>query len=138
MAKPRNKLMDWLQYVGLRVFAMFVHMFGLRGNYRTGRIVGNLLYKFDRRHRNRAIEHLRRSFPDWPESKYRTVARASMRNMIYLGLEFLLTTRLITHGTWRRYVRLTNLGETLRLLGFPEVAQWWVKKAFPWQCYPKT
>jgi len=23
-------------------------------------------------------------------------------------------------------------GETLRLLGFPEVAQWWVKKAFPW------
>ncbi len=23
-------------------------------------------------------------------------------------------------------------GETLRLLGFPEVAGWWVKKAFPW------
>jgi len=23
-------------------------------------------------------------------------------------------------------------GETLRLLGFPEVAEWWVKKAFPW------
>ena len=23
-------------------------------------------------------------------------------------------------------------GETLRLLGFPEVARWWVKKAFPW------
>lgn len=116
MAKPRNKLLDFLQYVGLRVFAMFVHMFGLRANYRTGRIIGNLLYKFDRRHRNRAIEHLRRSFPDWPESKYRTVARASMRNMIYLGLEFLLTTRLVTHGTWRRHVKLTNLGETLRLL----------------------
>jgi arsenite-transporting ATPase len=23
-------------------------------------------------------------------------------------------------------------GETLRLLGFPEVARWWMKKAFPW------
>jgi arsenite-transporting ATPase len=23
-------------------------------------------------------------------------------------------------------------GETLRLLGFPEVARWWIKKAFPW------
>jgi KDO2-lipid IV(A) lauroyltransferase len=116
MAKPRNKFLDCLQYVGLRVLAMFVHMFSLRANYRTGRILGNLLFRFDQRHRNRAIEHLRRSFPDWPEGRLRSVARASMRNMIYLGLEFLLTTRLVTHGSWRRYIRLRNLGEALRLL----------------------
>src|SRR5690606_21991589 len=23
-------------------------------------------------------------------------------------------------------------GETLRLLGYPEVARWWMRKAFPW------
>ena len=116
MAKPRNKFLDVLQYLGLRVFAMFVHMFTLEANYRGGRIIGNLLFRFDRRHRNRAIEHLRRSFPGWTESRYRSVARASMRNMIYLGLEFLLTPRLVTHGNWRRFIQLRNLAEPLRLL----------------------
>jgi Kdo2-lipid IVA lauroyltransferase/acyltransferase len=116
MAKPRNMVLDYLQYLGLRVFAMFVHMFSLRANYRTGRLVGNLMFRFDRRHRRRAVEHLRRSFPDWPERRYQTVARASMRNMVYMGLEFLLTTRLISHGNWRRYVQFEGLGESLRLV----------------------
>jgi Kdo2-lipid IVA lauroyltransferase/acyltransferase len=116
MAKPHNKYKDYLQYIGLRVLAMFVHMFSLQANYRTGRLIGNLMYRFDGRHRRMAIEHLRRSFPDWPEARYRTVARASMRNLMYMGLELLLTVRLITHGSWRRYIRLTNLDETLRLI----------------------
>ena len=116
MAKPRNRFLDWLQYVGLRLFAMFVHMCSLQANYRGGRIMGNLMFRFDRRHRNRAIEHLRLSFPDWPERRYQTVARASMRNLFYLGLEFLLTTRIITHGTWRQYIRLKGLAEPLRMI----------------------
>jgi Kdo2-lipid IVA lauroyltransferase/acyltransferase len=116
MAKPRDKFLDYVQYILLRLFAMFVHMFGLEANYNTGRVIGNLLFRFDKRHRNRAIEHLRRSFPGWTESRYRSVARASLRNMVYLGLEFLLTPRLITHGNWRRYIELKNLAEPLRLL----------------------
>ena len=24
-------------------------------------------------------------------------------------------------------------GETLRLLGFPDVARWWLEKVFPWE-----
>jgi len=116
MAKPRNKLMDVLQYLALRLFAMFVHMFPLEMNYRTARWIGDLLYRFDRRHRHRAMEHLRRSFPDWDERKIRRVARASMRNMIYLGLEVLFTTRLITPGYWRRHVRLNLRPQNVRLM----------------------
>ncbi len=116
MGKPRNKYADYLQYIGLRIFAMFLHMFPWQANYRTAKIIGNLMYRFDRRHRQRAIEHLRRSFPDWTERRYASVARASLRNLVYLGLEFLFTTRLIAIGSWRRHVELKDLGETLRLL----------------------
>jgi KDO2-lipid IV(A) lauroyltransferase len=116
MAKPRNKFLDLLQYLGLRIFAMFVHMFTLEANYRGGRVIGNLLFRFDRRHRKIAIEHLHRSFPDWTEARCRSVARASMRNMAYLGLEVLLTPRLVTHGNWKRFIDLKGLGGPLRYL----------------------
>ncbi len=116
MAKPRNKCLDYLAYLGLRLFAMFVHMFGWEANYRTARWVGNLLYRFDRRHRHRALQHLKLSFPDWPEEKYHLIAKASMRNTVYLGLEVLFTTRLITPGRWRRHVTLKDMPQNIRLL----------------------
>ena len=114
--RKRNKVSDYAAYMGLRLFAMFVHMFTWKANYRTARWIGNLLYRFDKRHRRRALEHLRISFPDWSSEKRQIIARASMRNMIYLALEFFFTTRLITPGRWRRHIILTNMQENLRLL----------------------
>ncbi|MFB3890534.1 MAG: lysophospholipid acyltransferase family protein [Phycisphaerae bacterium] len=117
MARPRNNLKDFLAFVVVRLFVMFVHMFGWETNYRAAAWLGNLLYRFDRRHRNRAVEHIRLSFPDWPEDKVRRVAMASMRNLMYLGLEVLFTTRLICPGRWRKHVKLGNMmAETTRLL----------------------
>jgi KDO2-lipid IV(A) lauroyltransferase len=116
MAKKRNRIMDYLTYVSVRIFAMLVHMFGWEANYRTARWLGNLIYRFDRRHRNRALEHLRRSFPLWSDEKYHRVAKASMRNMMYLGVEILFTTRLVTPGRWRRHIELTNTSEVIRML----------------------
>lgn len=116
MGKPRNKFLDYLVYLAVRLFAAIVHMFEVDLNYRTAAWMGNLLFRFDRRHRTRAIEHLRRSFPGWPERRYRAVARASMRSMVYLGLEVLFTARLITPPTWRRRVELKNMAQVLRML----------------------
>lgn len=116
MAKTRNMLLDYLAYMGLRIFAMFVHMFPVQTNYGTARLIGNLLYKFDKRHRRRAMEHLRRSFPEWTEEHRRSVAKASMRNMVYLLFEVLFTTRLITPARWRHHIELKNMGPTLEPL----------------------
>ncbi|MCE5326099.1 MAG: hypothetical protein LLG01_06755 [Planctomycetaceae bacterium] len=116
MAKPRNKVLDYLQYVGLRLFAMGVHMFSWRANYATARLIGNILYRLDKRHRNRALQHLRLSFPDWPQERYEQVARASVRSLVYLGMEVLLTTRLIKPTSWRRYVKLLQDPEQIRML----------------------
>ena len=37
MARPRNKYADYLVYIGARLFAMVVHVFGWEANYRTAR-----------------------------------------------------------------------------------------------------
>ncbi|MHC4563121.1 MAG: lysophospholipid acyltransferase family protein [Planctomycetota bacterium] len=116
MAKPRNNVVDYVQYVALRLFEMFVRMFPIRVSYTTAAFIGDLLYYVDRRHRHRAIEHLRLSFPDWSERRYRTVAKASMRNMIYIGLELLFTPELVTPAKWRQHVTLTNQQENIHQL----------------------
>ena len=116
MAKPRNKWVDYLQYLAVRVFAMFVHMFPVERNYRTARWLGEILWRVDRRHRRIAREHLRLSFPDWPQDRIDRVARRSMHNMAYLAVEVMFTPKLITPTTWKRHVRLVNMAENLRLL----------------------
>jgi len=114
--RQRNKTLDYAAYIGVRLFAMFVHMFSWEANYRTAKFLGNLMYRLDRKHRDRAMEHLRLSFPEWTQSHRRRVAQASMRNMFYLAIEFLFTTRLITPGRWRKHITLVNMDETIRLL----------------------
>ena len=116
MAKPRNKPLDYVVYVAMRVLAAIVHMFSWEVNYRAAALLAELLWRVDRRHRQRALGHLRRSFPDWTERRVSQVARASIRSLAYLGLEFLFTTRKISPSRWERHVRLHNMTEALRLL----------------------
>lgn len=114
--RQRSQAADYLAYLGARVLAMLMHVFRPETNYVTARLLGDVMYRLDRRHRRRAEEHLRLSFPDWPERKRRAVARASLRNMVYLAVEFLFTSRLITPGRWREHISLVNQKENLRLL----------------------
>jgi KDO2-lipid IV(A) lauroyltransferase len=115
--KRQQGWIGWLQYTGLRLFTALIQSFPISWNYVTCRLIGDLLYFLDRKHRDRAQRHLRLSFPDWPEEKIRKTARRSMRNMVYLGLEILYTPRLITPNLWRRHITLAEgMPETLRLL----------------------
>jgi KDO2-lipid IV(A) lauroyltransferase len=122
MAKQRSIALDYLAYVGLRLFAMFVHMFGWEANYRTARWICGAIWRAGKRwpklgrFERRAVAHLRLSFPDWPEERIHRVAKASLRNFLYLGLEVLFTTRLITPARWRRHVALENQAENVRLM----------------------
>ncbi|MGC9453760.1 MAG: lysophospholipid acyltransferase family protein [Phycisphaerae bacterium] len=116
MAKPRNKLIDYLQYSALRMLGVIGSIFGLQENYRTARFLGDLVYRLDRRHRIRAVEHLRRSFPSWDEQRLQATARESFRHMMYLGVEMLFTPRMVTPYRWRRHIRLKGVAQFVRLL----------------------
>ena len=116
MPDLRNRFTDYSVYLALRVVAMFLHMFDWRSVYRfTGR-VGDIWYWVDGRHRRRAADHLRASFPGWTESRIQQVVRGSFRNLAYLGIEVLLTTRLITHWRWRRHLVIADVSDTFRRL----------------------
>lgn len=116
MAKERNDYLDRLQYVGLRLVSMILHCWPVDANLRTAKLLGNLMYAADRRHRERALGNLRRSFPDMPEARRRVLARRSMQQMFMLFVEMLFTTRLVRIDTWRQYVELDHFKQTLALL----------------------
>ncbi len=98
--------MDRLAYIALRLVEMLVQAMPLSWAYAAARAVGDAMYLFDRRHTQRALEHLRASFPARGEGELRRIARGASRNLVYLGLEALLTPRLVRLSTWRRYIRL--------------------------------
>ena len=114
--KSRNNVTDYLTYLGVRVFEMAIKMFGVKANYATAALIGDAMYFFDKRHRERAIRHLELSFPEWDKKKVRHIARLSMRNMLYLAIEVLFTPLLVTPSQWRKYVTLVNQKENIRHL----------------------
>jgi len=117
MGKPRNKVVDYLACQAARLGEMFICMIPVAVSYAVSGWLGDMMFRFDRKHRHRAVEHVRRSFPDWPEARVLAVAQQSLRHLVYLGLEMMLTTRKITRATWRRHIRFgDNMPEALRLL----------------------
>jgi Kdo2-lipid IVA lauroyltransferase/acyltransferase len=114
--KQRNDLVDRLVYAALRLVSMGLHCFPVNTNLATARMLGDLLYRFDKKHRARALANLRRSFPEMSEREREHLARRSMQEIPMLGVEVLFTTRLVRLDTWARFVTLDNFRETLGLL----------------------
>lgn len=120
MARQRNDLIDRLQYIGLRLVCCALHCFPIHRNLRTARLLGDLMYMVDKRHRKRALGNLARSFPEMPEIQRQEMARQSMQQLFMLFVEVLFTTRLVHIDTWTRYVELENFKPTLSLLMKPK------------------
>lgn len=116
MGKPRIDFIDRLQYLALRVASMFMHMWPVEANLRLAGMVGDLIFLVDKKHRERALTNLRRSFPDMPEAERRALAQRSLRQIPMLGIDVLFTTRLVHLDTWTRYVEMSNFREVLSLL----------------------
>jgi len=117
MAKSkRYDLIDRLQYLGLRAVSMLLHSFPVNANLQSAKWLANIVYAVDRKHRERALGNLRRSFPDMPEAQRQLMARRSMQQLFMLFIEVLFTTRLIRIDTWADYCELNNFQEVLNLL----------------------
>ena len=114
--KQRNDLVDRLQYVGLRLANMVMHCFPVEANLATARLIGDVIYAVDRKHRERAMANLRRSFPDMPDRLRRELARRSMQQLFTLFVEVLFTSRLVRLETWHKVIELESFREVVRLL----------------------
>ena len=116
MAKPRNKCVDYLVYLAVRLGAMFLHMVGIRACYALGDLAGDAAYKFLGHLRRRALGHVQRSYPQLTPAQQERLARLSLRNLAYLGIEVFFTPRLITPVRWAMHIVLKNQQENIRLL----------------------
>lgn len=111
-----SALMNWVQYGAARSVASLLGLFSIQGNLDTARNIGSVLYKIDKKHRNRALENLRASFPEKPESELNYIAERSMQHFIELVMDVLYTTRFIHTGTWHQYGYMLNMSDSLRIL----------------------
>jgi KDO2-lipid IV(A) lauroyltransferase len=116
MAKPRIDLIDRLQYLALRLVAMCAHCWPVEMPLDIAKLIGTILFRLDRKHRERAMSNLRRSFPHLSERQLTRLAHESMQHMCMLGVEVMFTTRLIRIDTFSRHVRLVNFRPVLELL----------------------
>jgi KDO2-lipid IV(A) lauroyltransferase len=114
--KPRNDFIDWLQYIALRLISMMLHSFPVEVNLRTAQFLGTLLYHADKKHRDRALSNLHRSFPEMTQKQCERLARRSQQDLVKLAVEVLFTTRLIRIDTWAKYIDLNNFREVVGLL----------------------
>lgn len=116
MPKQRSDFIDRLQYVGLRLVNMMLHCWPIEVNLQVAQWLGDLMYAIDKRHRDRALGNLRRSFPDMSEAQQHQMARRSMQQLFMLFVEVLFTTRLVRIDTIAQVLELGNFGDVLRLL----------------------
>ena len=116
MGRPRNINIDRVQYLGMRVVHMMMHCWPVHLNLRLAQIIGDVVYRIDKRHRLRAIGNISRSFPHLDAKEVDRLARESVRQMIMLFVEVLFTTRLVRLDTFTTYVRLGHFEETLDVL----------------------
>jgi KDO2-lipid IV(A) lauroyltransferase len=115
--KPRNDLVDRLVHLALRIVNMAAHSWGVGVASELAKFVGAVMFALDKRHRDRGMGNLRRSFPDTPDRQLRRLARRSMQALCLLAIEVLFTTRLIRIDTFRRYIVLgPRFREVLELL----------------------
>lgn len=95
---------------------MALHCFPVDLNLVTSRLIGDFIYRVNRRSRERAIGNVRRSFPGIDDARAVFLARASLRSLIMLGVDVIFTARLVHLDTWHRYIRLDNFREVVDLL----------------------
>lgn len=116
MAKgKRNKLLDYLVYLGLRTAVMIVQAFPFEFLQAAARALGSLMFRVDRKHRQRAIEHLRQAFGhEWSEARIQKTALQCCQHMVLLGMEILTMAKMINRFNWYRFVELRNVDRGLR------------------------
>jgi KDO2-lipid IV(A) lauroyltransferase len=97
---------------------MFViRCFPIEINLITGRVIGRFWWLLSKKHRERAIEHLRPGFPDASDAWLRRVARRSFEHFAQLYLvEMIQTPTLINESSWPRYIEMQDLEPAVRCL----------------------
>lgn len=107
-------------YLAMRLWSCVIGCFPIGANLVTARLLGDCWWALMRRHREIAMDNLRRALgASYNEAALRRIARRSFEHFaqVYL-VELVMTPRMVNEWSWSRYVVLRDLGPALReLLG---------------------
>ncbi len=117
MGKERNDLLDRLSYVTFRILGTILHSLPVEINLRGAQFVGDIAFRFDRKHRERAMANLGRAMPELSAKQRERIARESMRELTLFAIETMFTTRLIRIDSWARHIELgERIPESVELM----------------------
>ncbi len=109
--KP-HPVKDWLGYAALRILLFFLFRFSVDANLRFARFLGRLMWKHYNRGRERALENLRRSFPEKNEQWCIETGRRSFEQIVMLLVDIFFTSRLINRDNCHQFANYKNLERT--------------------------
>lgn len=103
----------WGEYMLARTVASALTAVDLDAVGPPARLIAQIFFQLDRRHRNRAIKHVGTAFPDLPEDEVYRIALDSCEHFARLAVESLHTLRQMTPDGWSRRVQLVNLNKAV-------------------------
>jgi KDO2-lipid IV(A) lauroyltransferase len=131
MARWSQRLLNWTEaptlvvalrrvgeYLALRLWALIIGCFPIDVNLHTARWMGRVWWTVMKRHRERALSHLRPALGNrYSEQQLRRMARRSFEHFaqVYL-VEVVMTPRGVNEWSWARHVELDDLGPALHEL----------------------
>ncbi|MCE5186817.1 MAG: lysophospholipid acyltransferase family protein [Planctomycetaceae bacterium] len=107
--KQRNLVLDWLGYALVRALLFILYLFPVRYNLRFACFLGNLMWKYYHRGRQRAMDNLGASFPEKDDAWRCDIGRRSFQHIVMLVIDLLFTPRLVRKDNWRQYARVIGI-----------------------------
>lgn len=104
----------WLAYATARLVLTVMQAFPLSWNLQTARLMARCWAVLMPRHRRRAVEHLRASFPDrFSQDEIERLADHCLESVTMFAVETMCLPRLVNSFTWSRYIQLRHFEEFL-------------------------
>ena len=114
--KARNRVVDYLVYLAVRVFVCIVQAVPMRAALGFASGLAWVIYTFDKRHRVVAAENLAAAFPEKHKAEVDRLVRGCYRHFCSLLIEIILLPRKLSINSWRSYGKLVNANAMMSLL----------------------
>ncbi len=115
--KARTGPVAWAVYAVVRTALAVLQVFPIEWNMRAAKALARGWVLLTRRHRDRALLHLRESYGDTlPAERLEQIADASLAHWTTFVMEVACAPRLLTPTNWPKYIEPVGFGEVLDIL----------------------
>lgn len=105
--KPRNKVVDYVAYLGVRLLVFVAQSMSMKQSYALADGIAALIYRVDKRHRQVAMDNLKHAFGgEYSEEECDQIVRGVYRHFLRMVMEMLHIPKLLHLTTWRKFITI--------------------------------